>query len=249
MTLGSLGWANRTGGKLTTQERLDMALSAARMQITDWLARTRPPHFTRVDVAALQLPDTAIVQDAFALCTAVSSPTLVNHCLRTYCWGVIFAQADDLRYDAELLAVAGALHDLGLADAYKAKDPTAHCYAVEGGRVASGFVAERGWPPERCDRLNEMIALHLNVQVSVKQGAEAHLLNAGAALDVIGLRHREIAPETLTAVLERYPRLGFKAAIAAVLRDQTQQRPQSRIAWLRTIAQLRSRIYSAPFPE
>lgn len=38
----------------------------------------------------------------------------VNHCLRTYAWGMILGAHDGLRPDAELLFVAALLHDLAL---------------------------------------------------------------------------------------------------------------------------------------
>lgn len=59
--------------------------------------------------------------------------------------------------------------------------------------------------------MGDAISLHLNASVPAHHGAEAQLLQAGAGLDVIGLRHWELAPETVAAVVGRYPRNSMKA--------------------------------------
>jgi hypothetical protein len=152
--------------------------------------------------------------------------------LRTYVWGALLAQSDRIKPDHELLFVASALHDLGLTGAHKFKDPNCACFAVEGARAAHRFAATVGWESERCDRLAEAISLHLNVRVGLRYGPEAHLLHEGAALDVIAARMREIGPNAVTAVLNEYPRLGFKEKLVAEMKEQARLRPRSRAAFL-----------------
>ena len=79
-------------------------------------------------------------------------------------------------------------------------------------------------------------------------GAEAHLLHAGAALDCIGARLKEIPSPLVTAVLARHPRQGFKQRMAAALDDQATVRYASRAAFLARLGFNRL-IQAAPFAE
>lgn len=249
--IGTLQWAQQTGGKLNRRERWQHIGALALAQIQNIIRRRSLPAalLARTDFDKLTIPDSAIALSAQEACRALSDSPLFFHCMRVYFWGAILAQQARIAYDAELFFVAAALHDLGLTAAHDQQDSTAACYAIEGARAAAKFATEKGWSTEKTDRLHEAIALHLNVKVELEKGAEAHLLHAGAGLDVIGLRYGEIAPELMTLVVERFPRAGFKREIDGLLRSQAHHRPFSRIGLLYDMAQFGTRIHRAPFSE
>src|SRR2546426_1827058 len=63
----------------------------------------------------LILPDSRAVRDAYAQAEAESQPWLFNHVMRSWLYGAKLAQRRGLAPDAELVAVAVLLHDIGLA--------------------------------------------------------------------------------------------------------------------------------------
>jgi hypothetical protein len=143
----------------------------------------------------------------------VSPQRLVNHCHRTYAWAMLLSHRDRLRPDPEMLYVASMLHDLALTDAYRDANPMV-CFGARGGVAAADWAHHRGWPDHRCATLADAISLHLNMRVDPKHGPEAHLLQAGAAVDVIGLRLWEISRETVDGVVARYPMLNLIDGLA-----------------------------------
>src|SRR2546426_6240088 len=63
----------------------------------------------------LPLPDSPAVRDAYDQAEAESQPWLFNHVMRSWLYSAQLAQRRALAPDAELVAVAVLLHDLGLA--------------------------------------------------------------------------------------------------------------------------------------
>jgi hypothetical protein len=200
-------------------------------------------------LAARDVPDvdTRFTEAARRLCADTSEPWLLNHCLRTYAFGSLLGVRDGLRYDAELLYAASLLHDLGLTKHFWA--PPGVCFAVEGARVAQEQLRVRGMADARARIVADAIALHMNVRVGLESGPEAHLLSAGAGLDVVGLRVADLSPEALHGVVDRHPRLGFKKLFGAALSEQAAQTPRARAAFLCQRLQFQSRIRGAPFAE
>ncbi|TXI46398.1 MAG: phosphohydrolase [Lysobacter sp.] len=226
-------------GALDRRARFGLIARAVAARIASLSARWRrcegvaDTAVDRLDPDAIAIPDSIAAARAVEHAQALSEPWLFHHCLRTYAWSALLAQSDRVRYDRELLFVASALHDLGLTDAHAGHAPDCACFAIEGARAAHRFASDTiGWERERCDRLADAIALHLNVSVAAEHGPEAHLLNAGAAFDVVGLRMREIAATARADVLSRYPRLQFSTRMAAAMKTQAIARPHSRAAAL-----------------
>lgn len=251
--LGTLAWGRATGGQLSARERLCEAVRGTQVLLRTLPAKLRQhlgianPGARAFDLERLTLPDSRIARDAEERMRAASSPPLVTHCFRTYVWGMLLGEIDRLRPDPELLYVAALLHDLALTDAYRDVPPGVPCFGVRGAIAASAWAAEQGWPEQRCSKLGDAISLHLNVAVPAEHGPEAQLLQAGAGLDVIGLRHWELAPATVDAVLARYPRHDMKRASYPLFEDEAHPRTRARLLtrWL----MFGTLVRHAPFAE
>jgi hypothetical protein len=238
VSVGTLAWARARNGQLTRRERAREIVKGVLL-----VSRTAPAQIRQrlgiadrrafdYDLDNLTIPDSKIAKDAEELCREASSEMLVNHCLRTYAWGTILAR-QGARPDAELLYVGSLLHDLTLTDRFR--DHSAMpCFAARGGILASEWAAERGWPEHRCTSLGDAISLHLNVQVPPDHGPEAQLLQAGAAADVIGMQTWEMSPETVAAVIGRYPRRQLKREAYPLFKAESQPRTRTQLLnrWL-----------------
>jgi len=249
--IGTLSWAKESGGRVNFVESLSEVRRGVGLQLWVWgNAAKRKFGFGNTEKIALrevELPETAIARETERLCRQVSTPWLVNHCLRTYVWGELFAARDGISHERELLYCAALLHDLGITQAYPT--PPGDCFALAGARAASDFLRSRGLDEKKAQAAAEAIALHLNVKVGIESGPEAHLLSLGVGLDVIGLRIHELPEDAVQAVLMRHPRVGMKREVIAVLKAQAKQSPKTRIALLCRHLQFISRVRRAPFAE
>jgi len=73
-------------------------------------------------------------------------------------------------------------------------------------------------------------------------------VSIGAAVDVFGLRLDLIEPAVTRRIIEEYPRLGFTAAITAIVADQSARKPDSPLARLDRAAGAQL-LAAAPFSE
>src|SRR6185295_17632691 len=107
----------------------------------------------------------------------------------------------------EVLFVAGALHDLGLTPTGEAP----RSFELESAAHAARLCEQAGMEPRRVDVVHEAIALHAAVGLAGSHPApEVRLVHFGAGLDVLGLRHAELTPAAIEAILARAPRCEFK---------------------------------------
>lgn len=253
--VGTLTWAERTGGILSRGERIGLLGDAVRLQMRilpaqtrALLGRTNRQAFS-VDPNRLSVPDTIIAREAEALCSEVSTPALLNHCLRSYAWGTILAARDGLEHDSELLFVTCLLHDLGVTDHYRDTVTGQACFAATAATIARDWSRERQWREPRCTALADAICQHINPDVRPEHGIEAHLMQAGAGFDVIGMRHWEVATPTVKTVLARHPRLGFKKSFRSAMCAQADRHPGTRMHFLHRYLWFGARINRAPYED
>jgi hypothetical protein len=175
-----------------------------------------------------RVPDTRLATAATDLLLASSTATLANHCLRSYQFGLAIADRDGLAPDLELLYIGAALHDLGFTERFDGPAP----FEEIGADAAYEFLISHGADGMRADLVAEAIRLHVHAEAAQDPRPEVALLSIGAAVDVFGLRLDLIEPEVTRRILEEHPRLGFSAAITAIVADESARKPDSAIARL-----------------
>jgi hypothetical protein len=229
---GSWAWAEKTGGRLGRRDRAELVRQGVLARLANLPGPWRQGLASGTTLTLPKEPDTALARDAEEHLRELASPVLYGHCLRTWAFAELFAQSGRIDHDEELLYVACVLHDLGLTEQYDGRDPSAHCFAVEGARAAHRFVHDRYEPRSRADTVAEAISLHLNVDVHSRYGSVATLLSKGVMLDVVGRRLEQLPPVQVANIIDRWPRAGSGNLLLADTKLQAQRRPESRAALL-----------------
>src|SRR5258707_1395980 len=108
-----------------------------------------------MDFAGIKVPETALVHDAIDLSRSLLEPFLFNHVMRSWLFGIVLAESAAIAPDAEILAVAAILHDLGLTEPYNGGNR----FEVDGANAAREFLKERRISAQHTQALWEPIAL------------------------------------------------------------------------------------------
>jgi cyanamide hydratase family protein with HD domain len=191
-----------------------------------------------------KIPDSKSCTDALEFVRVCSPDHLLNHCLRSYAFGVAMAHKVAKKFDKEVLFLGSIMHDLGLTERYE-NDQT---FEITGARVAREFCADNGIDEEKADLVHEMVALHNSVGIAHKREPEIALLHFGAGADVAGLWLHDINPRTLEEILTEYPRLDFNEGMSRLIEEQVTKKPNS---YMRTMVDLGflKKIRNPPFSE
>jgi hypothetical protein len=171
-------------------------------------------------VAGIPIVDTTIAKAANALARSASEPHLYNHALRTYLFGALIGRAAKLKFDEELLYLACVLHDLGLTQQFMGSRP----FEIEGAIAAEKFLRQQGLSVAKTAVIWDGIAMH-PLAISQYKRPEIALVGAGAGADVIGAGLADVSAANRDAVLQAFPRLGFKSAFVATCADVVKQHP------------------------
>ncbi len=172
-------------------------------------------------------PQTPAAEAALAVANRFYSPALLNHCVRSYLWGTMYATEHRIAFDDELYYVSALLHDIGLTDAF---DSHTLAFKDAGGDLAWVFGIAAGWPAGLAARAAEIIVLHMRDDVSAAVDPESHILQVATSWEVVGRRPGEFPPEARANMLARYPRRGFGAEFTACFQDQARRKPASAAA-------------------
>jgi hypothetical protein len=192
----------------------------------------------------MTIPDTELAAAATFALRASSPPFLVNHCFRTYAFGRALAVRDRAGVDAEMLWLGAALHDLGLTPAGSGDVP----FEERGAAAARPLLIAAGLAEDRADLVAEAIRRHIEPDAAHDPRPEVALVSIGAAVDVLGLRHDRVPADVLRRVVDEYPRLGFKAAITVLLREEVDRYPHGGMARFAALGGAAG-IEAAPFAE
>lgn len=208
------------------------------------------------EIAGVRLPDSALAQKAVDLAYRVSPPVVWTHVVRTFVFGALVGQAQNLRYDEELFFLAAVLHDLGLTAEFRG----AERFEVVGADAADAFLKDHGLDPERREIIWDAIALHTSVGIASRKRPEIALVHIGAGVDVIGMGLDQLPPNLVAETIEVLPRHDFNKAFFKEIVETIAQAPNSAaMTWLSETANkfvpgchcpsFASQLTASPFKE
>jgi hypothetical protein len=185
-------------------------------------------------VAGVTIPDTALCNAAVDLLESSSPEFLCTHCLRTYIFGSLAVSSlGHSVADEEAAFCAAALHDLGLVPTYRRDNR----FEVDGADAARKFCSKHQVPPERADLVWEAIALHTSAGIATRLADEIALVHLGAGLELFGQGLDQVPPQVVEEVLERYPRINFKAEFRNLLVEHCRHNPAAQVlTWTDDVA-------------
>src|SRR6202035_444154 len=174
-----------------------------------------------MDFAGIKVPDTALVHDAMDLSRSLLEPFLFNHVMRSWLFGIVLAESAAIAPDAELLAVAAILHDLGLTERYNGENR----FEVDGANAAREFLKERGISAQQTQLVWDAIALHTTPTLALHKELEVVMTHSGIAVDVLGVGLDRIPQDKQRAILAAFPRLALKNQFQSSLCNIVRRKP------------------------
>jgi hypothetical protein len=187
-------------------------------------------------VAGVTIPDTTLCKAAVDLLESSSPEFLRTHCLRTFIFGSLAVRGLSRSVIDEEAAFCGAvLHDLGLVPPYRRDNR----FEVDGADAARQFCSKHRVPPERTELIWEAIALHTSAGIATRLAGEIALVHLGAGLELFGLGLDQVPPQVVEEVLERYPRMNFKAEFRNLLVEHCRHNPAAQmLSWTDDVARI-----------
>ena len=153
------------------------------------------------------IPDSLLAKEATDLLREHSTDLLFNHSMRVYLFAAEQGHQRKLHFDAELLYVAAAFHDLGLIKKFSSLDER---FEVDGANAARQFLKAHNIAEDQVQTVWEAIALHTTPGIPKHMRPEVALLNSGVLLDVLGVGFDQFPAELREEIVAKYPRINFK---------------------------------------
>src|SRR4051812_4885710 len=160
--IGTVAWLERTRGRLSRREQLELTALGVRSQAV-LLARRLGRSGARVgrlDPRDVRIPDSAAAREAEEVCGGLP-PAVASPSRRCSLGGAILAAQDGITFDEELFYVAALLHDAGMPVA--AAEGHDCCFTLDSVLAMRALQLE---PQARRRAAEDAIALHLNPAVA-----------------------------------------------------------------------------------
>ena len=172
-------------------------------------------------LAGVTMPDTPLVARSISYSHEHSEPFLFNHVMRSWLFAAALAELDQTPHDAEVLAVATVLHDLGLAQAFQG--PLR--FEVEGANAARDFALDFGLDDDRAQLVWDGVALNSTPSLASHKEPEVALCTAGTVIDWSGQGAERLSRDQVAAILDAFPRLEMKRRFTSAVCGIVEARP------------------------
>lgn len=231
--IGSRKWMNLSNGKLSFKEKTLLIKQVLAPATLNYSKTFIQKHSTTnsFKLTDIQIPDTAIVKEAFSELENTQNQAIINHSWRSYIWGVGIAHNKNWQFDHESLLIASLMHDLGLVDHLDSY--TCSCFTFESALRSEIICIKHDYPKDKINNISDAICLHMNGYLDEndqKLTKEVILLQKATSCDVIGTDLALFSKQFKDDVIEKYPRSQFNLEMRKLMALERKRNPQSRIA-------------------
>ena len=175
-------------------------------------------------IADIEIPDSKLVTEATELVRDLTDELIYNHSRRVFLFGSVNGQAQDLKYDPELLYVGAMFHDLGLTEGYR---QSMQRFEIDGADAAADFLRKQGIADDDATLVWTAIALHTTPEIPYHMRPEIALVTAGVEADVLGIALDKIPAATRAEIVAAHPRPDFKNRILRAFTEGIEHRPDT----------------------
>jgi hypothetical protein len=183
--------------------------------------RTSYPNTPTRLLAGIAVPDTPLVSHAVEYARAHCEPYLFNHVMRSWLFSEAIAQLRNAQYDAEVLAVATLLHDLGLEKAFDG--PLR--FEVEAANAARAFARGQGMGERQAQLIWDGVALNSTPSIGLYKETEVALCTTGIGIDWGGWGYELLTRDQIGTIVEAFPRLKMKEQFTHAVCRIVESRP------------------------
>src|ERR1700726_621609 len=169
---------------------------------------TPSPKFQHVEDG---VPDSQLTREATGLLREFSTPLLFNPSHRVFFWANELGRQTGEPFDADLLFICAAFHDLGLLKKFSSADDR---FEVDSANAVRQFLEYNDVPPARIQVAWDAISLHTTPGIAAYKPLEVELLYNGVGLDVLGIGYEHFPEDLRKKIVDQYPRINFKQDIA-----------------------------------
>src|ERR1700737_824299 len=172
------------------------------------------------------VPDSKLTRDATGLLREFSTPLLFNHSHRVFFWANELGRQSGQKFDAELLFICAAFHDLGLLKKFSSADDR---FEVDSANAVRQFLEHHGVPDTRIQTAWDAISLHTTPGIAQYKQLEVDLLFNGVGLDVLGIGYEAFPEDLRKKVVAQFPRIDFKQQIAEAFFHGFEHKPETTV--------------------
>lgn len=174
-------------------------------------------------IADVVVPATPPVLHAIEYAREHCEPYLFNHVMRSWLFAVLVAQREGTVHDAQVLAIATLLHDLGLERAFDG--PLR--FEVEGANAARTFALAEGMAAPQAQLIWDGVALNSTPSIGLYKEPEVALCTVGIGMDWGGWGYESLTAAQSGAILDAFPRLGMKRNFSHAVCRIVESRPRT----------------------
>ena len=229
--IGGLEWTQRTKGRLTRSERLQLLAATVNGQrdfFLHRLRRDRPSATPRPVDRDIRPPDSRFAREVEAA-AAEQNPVLITHGYRSWIFGRALAAVDGSKVDEELLFAGTLLHDHGIESIVSGED-----FTLRSAQRATECAHAAGLDDIRTLTLADAITVHTTPGITIERdGALGYYIQNGALVDIAGNRIWDLSQSLIDDTLARYDRKGFTRGLGGCFTAEAKAVPGGRFSMLR----------------